>query len=159
MSIIIDELRRNHRLCNQKGIAVCFLDFDGVINTYVNGEYQLGVESCMNLVNKLCLTHSLDIVISSSWRDFGLTYCENLLRSYGLNDRIKVIGITINLNTDKRYCEILNYLFEHPCIERFIILDDLSMGPLNSYACKTDYNKGFNLEKFQEAKIKLRKKL
>lgn len=124
--------------------TVIFLDIDGVLNrpetpNKISGHK--GVESSLIWkLREIVKFLDADIVLSSSWKHY---WDKSLIndgvdnwkgrspKRFGryLNIRLGKYGLKIADKTEEihwayRADEILNYLKEHPEIERFIILDD-----------------------------------
>ncbi len=130
---------------------ILFLDYDGVINTDL---YNYGQEpfnqACMMNVEKLCKEYDLKIVVTSSWREYN-DYPEYLRKS-GLSEEIEIRGCTEILHMF-REDEIKDYLKNHIYIHKFVILDDIKdLGDLEQYHVCTEFDKGFDEEKYLEAK-------
>ena len=128
---------------------IVFLDFDGVINLDVNnftGPFN-NKEQIDNL-NKFCIKNNFKIVVISSWRKYS-NYKEILYKS-GLDKNIPILGCTDVLENDREE-EIIDYLSKNSNTNKFIILDDGDFNELSKFQVKTDFNKGFNYEKYLEA--------
>ena len=129
---------------------VVFLDFDGVINIdpgNLCGPYK--DNGLIKNLNNFCKEHDFKIVVISSWRKYS-DYKKILYKS-GLDNSIEIVGSTDNLEKD-RESEVIKYLEDHPYIDKFIILDDRPFNILRKYQVLTDYDFGFNKEKYEEAK-------
>ena len=128
---------------------IVFLDFDGVINLDFNNYIgPFNNKEQMENLNKFCIENDFKIVVISSWRKYS-NYKEILYNS-GLNKNIKILGATDVLEKD-REAEIIDYLNKHDNTNKFIILDDGEFNELSRYQVKTDYNKGFDKEKYEQA--------
>lgn len=109
-------------------MKVLFLDFDGVINPFMKfsstGEFS---KACCANVNLLLIkVPTLRIVVSSSWRTYGLAACRDILKANGI-DPTKVIDITEMPAKDRgldREHHIERWLRLHPETVNFVILDD-----------------------------------
>ncbi len=141
---------------------ILFLDFDGVINIPVKFSddlsdedlinlYKFANKKCMDNLNKLCKMFDFKIVISSSWRISGMDYCKKYLLDSGLDESIEIIGMTKNEEIVKRYYEIYDYLIKFNNFTNFLILDDIYMESLSSYAILTQFEKGFDEEMLKKA--------
>lgn len=129
---------------------IVFLDFDGVINIDSNnfgGPYK--DNDLIKNLNSFCKEYDFKIVVISSWRKYS-DYKKILYRS-GLDNSIEIVGSTDNLEKD-RESEVIKYLEDHPYINKFIIIDDRPFNMLKKYQIQTDYEIGFNKEKYNEAK-------
>lgn len=148
-------------------MKVLFLDFDGVVNKYMwqpvddkmqvkyNREYDgiLNDEQALYWVNDLCLKYNLSIVVTSTWRRFYSNTEElaTILYRSGLNEDILVSGKTDVLNLTPGE-EIAYYLFTHPDITEFVIIDDsLKMFSLDDYLVHCNSFHGFGITEYQQA--------
>lgn len=136
---------------------VVFLDIDGVVNTdiYNYGQIPFNKE-CISNVNRLCKEYDLKIVITSSWKEDP--DCLQYLYNSGLDRTIPVIGVTEDLD-GFRENEIRRFLDKHSNIGTFIILDDIPMKNLSDHQIRTLFSKGFDEEKYNEAKALLQELL
>ena len=126
---------------------VIFLDFDGVLNTY-HYDSDEEIERTIKILSEIC--HKLDcsVVIEASAKD---AIDEETLEVY--NDRIqfifdcfkkydiKCVGRTPNVIIKTSDCtcipiwkeeEIRLYLFKHPEIDHYCVIDDDDLGPKHS---------------------------
>lgn len=119
---------------------VCFLDYDGVVNTPMwnekgtNSRYYFPSDGKVNnfqavqWLSEACKKFHYDIVVTSTWRSKA-NYKECLING-GLRDGIEVLGRTEDLHYEHPYpektrgWEIKKYLEEHPEIEYYVIVDD-----------------------------------
>lgn len=140
-------------------MKVLFLDFDGVLNIWP-APSRSGVFhklSCLNLDFLLNKVPDLKIVVSSSWRTFGLEAVRDVLKSNGIDPR-KVIDITGHEDApnawNHRGFQVQKWLERHPDVKGFAILDDESdFEPLLHKLVKTDRFTGLtqtNVEKVME---------
>ena len=128
---------------------IIFLDFDGVINLdsdNYNGPFKNN--KLIKNISNLCINNNFKIVVISSWRKYS-NY-KDILYNSGLNKKVEILGCTNNLEKD-RESEIIEYIKEHLYINKFIIIDDMPFNLLKAYQVQTDYNSGFNDEKYDEA--------
>ncbi len=151
---------------NPEAVYYGFLDFDGVINVFLDPntpEYQEIVmekakkfqfvdEKCMKRLSDFCLQHSIKIVISSSWRFSGVEYCKKYLLQGGMDERVPVVGTTEMEFSKNREIHITDYLLEHPDFKGFIIFDDLGLPHLSQYLVQCETLRGFDDIKAEEAK-------
>ena len=158
-------IKRILKKCKRKRIKelsnnldnIVFLDFDGVIN--LDSDNYTGPFNNKDLIknlNNFCLDNNFKIVVISSWRKYS-NYKDILYKS-GLNKKIEIVGSTNNLDKD-RESEIIKYLEDHCYIGKFIILDDKPFNLLRKFQILTDYDYGFNKEKFNEACELIKNKL
>lgn len=110
-------------------MKVLFLDIDGCLNLYPNPSRsgKFDKEACINLEMLLNKVPSLRIVVSSSWRTYGLDAMRDVLKSNGIDPR-RVIDITGHEKSederDHRGLQIENWLKRHPDVKQFAIVDD-----------------------------------
>lgn len=142
-----------------------FLDFDGVIHVF----YQEGTpkyeqalkrmqshfdfvdpESLAN-VDQLAENFDLDIIVSSSWRYNGLSYCREYLKKSGMKNYNSVKDTTQTESYMDRRLEITEYLMEHPVYSGFIVLDDIPMTEFKGSYISIDPTEGFDEDKFKQA--------
>ena len=122
-------------------VKIIFLDIDGVlINSKcynLNGIKKSGIRAepdpkCIKNLNKIIADSNASIVISSTWRQYGLHFCVEKLHGWGVN--AKVVGLTpvFKSNLISRGEEIYEWLCEHKKldIETYVILDDDEDGML-----------------------------
>lgn len=108
--------------------SILFLDFDGVLRIGLEGGWA-SASSAYFAPEKLRLLADIleplktRIVISSDWRDFGLKHCQEQLGS-----RLsRMIHPDWQITRDTiRWHEVELWLDNHPEIEKFCILDDMS---------------------------------
>lgn len=130
-------------------MKIIFLDIDGVMVTsrhLVQSNRYFGHEfdpECVRNLKEILERTTVDIVISSSWRD-GRTL--NQLQSiFELNGITRIIGMTPIIEGAIRGREIQEYIDtnEKSEIEQFVILDDEEeMGDLRKYLIETDFRTG-----------------
>lgn len=122
-------------------MKVLFLDVDGVLNNFHQRNFgeAFSPPSCQALNYILACVPDLKIVISSSWRMWGLDYMQKLLDKNGIKDAAsKVIDLTGQEQGIRGY-QIQCWLDRNPNVIQFAILDDESdMGPLLSRLVKTN---------------------
>lgn len=111
-------------------MKVLFLDFDGVINTFMHFSHEgnFSKAACKNVQSLLDKVPDLKVVISSSWRKFGLDFDKNILL-HNCIDSKRVIGVTEDEKHDgkgDRGYHIRNWLKDHPEVTAFVIVDDES---------------------------------
>ena len=144
---------------------IVFLDYDGVVNNIIwdpekgRADYShpfMGkvnnFQACQWL-SEFCEKYDYKIVVTSTWR-LHPNYKECLIAG-GLRDGIEILGYVGRLS-EGRGAEIMEYLSQHPEIEKWLVLDaeDCSEGfseiAEHQVLCLT--NGGFNLEEFEQAK-------
>ena len=135
-------------LANGRDIMnVIFLDFDGVLDTIHYNSYE-DVEKKVVILADICNTYNCKVVIEAAAKDAidedtmevkgkWVTFIFSLFDKYG----IECIGRTPNVL--KKYDrlssvpmwkedEIRLYLFRHPEIEHYCVIDDDDLQPYNS---------------------------
>lgn len=141
---------------------ICFLDYDGVVNTPMWNEkgtrctYNFPSDNKVNnfqavqWLSEACQKFHYDIVVTSTWR-WDPNYKECLING-GLRDGIEILGRTPNLNGQSRGAEIKKYIEEHPEINYYIIIDDdVDMLPEQiGHFINTDTVIGFTLNEFNK---------
>ena len=140
-------------------MKVLFLDFDGVLNLYPspsrNGSFDK--TCCINLEMLLNRLTDLKIVVSSSWRTYGLDAVKDVLKSNGIDPR-RVIDITGHEESkddrDHRGFQVESWLKRHPKVKQFAIVDDNNdFKPLHDKLVQTNKTVGLsqaNVEKLLE---------
>lgn len=106
-------------------MKVVFLDFNGVLDTY--DEFDVIDKSNLYvLVDAINLTDSKVVITSSNKDYFYRNGKHNLVMENLINTlseyNIEVLGYTKKLNSREE--EILDYLYTHPEIEHYCIIDD-----------------------------------
>lgn len=149
---------------------VIFLDYDGVVNNIVWNEegtkadyshphrgFVNNRQACLWL-SEFCEKHSYKIVVTSTWR-LHPNYVECLYAG-GLRDGIEILGCVGRLSAG-RGAEIMEYLSQHPEVEKWLVLDDedCSVGyeEIKDHQVLCTTNAGFNLEEFELAELLDRK--
>lgn len=148
-------MRDGPRLGADVDCPVLFLDFDGVLNSepwllpfaLSSGDERLGdVDFMRGLIDRRNLAHlqrivtatAARIVISSSWREtLSLDALRDILSSHGLVAEIP--GVTPTGQTRRRAIE--GWLAAHPEVTRYVVLDDLDLGPWTQHV-HTDVQQG-----------------
>lgn len=144
---------------------VVFLDYDGVVNNIIwdpekgRADYShpfMGkvnnFQACQWL-SEFCEKYNYKIVVTSTWR-LHPNYKECLIAG-GLRDGIEILGCVGRLSAG-RGAEIMEYLSQHPEVEKWLVLDDEDCSEgfpeiaEHQVLCLT--NGGFNLEEFELAK-------
>jgi len=117
-------------------MKVIFLDIDGVLNLFTDGKDKWGYNFNTDLVNNfqwLIDRSGAKIVISSSWKNWGLTWLKSMWEDRGL--RGEIIDITPNdviispldyIEGVDRGLEIKQWLLNNPAVKEWIIIDDVS---------------------------------
>lgn len=141
---------------------VCFLDYDGVVNTPMwNAEgticsYGFPAQGKVNnfqavqWLSEACQKFGYDIVVTSTWR-LDDNYKECLING-GLRSGIEILGRTHRFSGQSRGAEIKAYLEEHPEILYYVIVDDEAdiLPEQRGHFIQTNGDTGFNLNEFKE---------
>lgn len=118
---------------------VIFLDFDGTLCTYHQNKIT-DIEKKIKILSDICSEYDCKIVIESSSKDAideetGDIYSEWVQSIFDLFNKYNIECIGRTPNVEKRYSkntslpmwkedEIRLYLFRHPEIEHYCVLDD-----------------------------------
>ena len=122
-----------------------FLDIDGVLNNRETilrtGGTREWDQRCVDALNRITSLTGAEIVVSSTWR-WGRSPCElrGILQDQGVNGTMR--GVTPKINDDERWIEIQAWIddsakFGKP-VDKFVVLDDSDMGPMNDKTVRTD---------------------
>lgn len=140
---------------------VCFLDYDGVVNTPMwnaegtrcsyNSPYNNKVNNfqAVQWLSEACQKFGYDIVVTSTWR-LDNNYKECLING-GLRNGIEILGRTPRLRDVPRGAEIKKYIDEHPEIQYYVIVDDEAdiLPEQMDRFIRTNGDTGFNLSEFK----------
>ena len=140
---------------------ICFLDYDGVVNTPMwneegthcsynyNGHGKVNNFQAVQWLSEACQKFGYDIVVTSTWRLWD-NYKECLING-GLRKGIEVLGRTDRIRGVPRGAEIKKYIEDHPEIQYYVIVDDeADMLPEQmGHFIMTNGDTGFNLSEFK----------
>lgn len=123
-------------------MKVLFLDFDGVIapNSHHHSSSGFSKSACANVQSILDKDPSVRIVISSSWRRWGVAELRKILKENGI-DSTKAIDVTEAEGgwvPENRAQQIAEWLKEHPAVKQFVVIDDYPMPEFDANAIKTN---------------------
>ena len=139
-----------------------FLDFDGVINLFIDTDRDDAVEimrkraetmefadrECVRNLDQLLSDHpEIDVIISSSWRLKGVEYCRQYLKKAGLNRVSQITDVIEHKEELHRSQEIANYLLQHPDYTDYMIFDDQSMSVFGDRWVYTHPYHGYDAER------------
>lgn len=141
---------------------VCFVDYDGVVNTPMWNEegtacsYGWAKQGKVNnfqavqWLSEACQKFGFDIVVTSTWRLWD-NYKECLING-GLRKGIEVLDRTPVIRDVPRGAEIKAYLEEHPEITYYVIVDDEDdmLPEQMEHLILTDGDVGFTLKDFNK---------
>lgn len=137
-------------------MKIIFLDFDGVLNVHGKTHMMLhqGVEfdkkPCANLNKILTEVPDAKIVVSSSWRVYGLEGVKDILAKSGI-DSSRVIDIT-GREMGERGHQCVSWIHRNPGVESFIAIDDESdFSPMLIRLVKTSSYVGLTENQANEA--------
>lgn len=117
-------------------MKILFLDFDGVITTYLS-KWKIDMDK-VKIINKICDKTDAKIVVASSWR-IGYrgvvhTFQEYLKQYFTKNQYLdhfkeefnKFINNIVGMTESGSYRgnEIKFYMNDHPEVENYVIIDD-----------------------------------
>lgn len=128
-------------------MKVLFLDFDGVINplTFHHSTHGFSKSACAHVQSILTKDPQVRIVVSSSWRRWGLEKVREILKENGI-DHTKVIDVTEEdggWGPEKREPQIYHWLEKHKSVSKFVVIDDFPLPKFNSNFVKTNGYVGF----------------
>ena len=109
-------------------MKIIFLDFDGVINPSMkfSSTGDFSKICCQNLQSILKAVPDATVVISSSWRTYGLAACKDILKGCGIDPK-RVVDVTEGSKKEGEFGRehhIEKWLRLHPEVDTFVILDD-----------------------------------
>lgn len=149
---------------------IIFLDYDGVVNNIIwdpergRADYshpfmgKVNNWQAVQWLSEFCEKYDYKIVVTSTWR-LHPNYKECLIAG-GLRDDIEILGCVGRLSAG-RGAEIMEYLSQHPEVEKWLVLDDedCSVGheKIKDHQVLCTTNAGFNLEEFELAELLDRK--
>ena len=126
---------------------VVFLDYDGVVNTSLWGDYvtefgetihkcgyawprdgHVNNKNAIEWLNYLYTVINYDIIVISTWAEYD--NFEECLRNSGLNENIKILGRTDRVDI-RREDSILDYVNKNKC--SYVIFDDEKWLYLHDY--------------------------
>lgn len=106
-------------------MKVIFLDFNGVLDTWSEMD-KIDYDNLQRLKWIISETDAKVVLTTSNKRSFVTTGIMNpimiMLTTRLMEEGIDVIGFTPNADTRER--EIMLYLYEHPEVENYVIIDD-----------------------------------
>ncbi len=106
-------------------MKVIFLDFNGVLDTWFEMD-KINYDNLQRLKWIVRETEAKVVLTTSNKRSFVTSGVMNpimvMLTTRLMEEGIDVIGVTPNADT--REHEIMLYLYEHPEIENYVIIDD-----------------------------------
>lgn len=106
-------------------MKVIFLDFNGVLDTWFEMD-KINYDNLQRLKWIVRETEAKVVLTTSNKRSFVISGVMNpimvMLTTRLMEEGIDVIGVTPNADT--REHEIMLYLYEHPEIENYVIIDD-----------------------------------
>ena len=105
-------------------MKILFLDFDGVMMIMRGISGKKFSEPCIESLKEILKDEGVSVVISSSWRMYGLDEMKTMFKDNGL-DPDRVIDITGNERGPRGY-QIKCWLERNGNPAKFVILDDNS---------------------------------
>lgn len=141
-------------------MKVLFLDIDGVLVNReslmkASGIHAKAHPACVAALNEIVSKTGANVVVSSTWRHFGLLKMKDFLSDWGV--KAKVLDCTPDLTRKRgaiysnvcRGDEIQAWLdgYDRYPVESFVILDDDSdMNHLLPRLVKTEFERGLTME-------------
>lgn len=143
---------------NLKPMKILFLDFDGCIApiSFHHSSSGFSKAACANVQSVLDKDPNVRIVISSSWRRWGVEKLREILKENGI-DPTKVIGVTEEKGgwpPENRADQIKDWLEKHKEIKHFVAIDDYPLPKLDPNCIKTNGYVGFT-QKDAEVALKI----
>ena len=129
-------------------MKVIFLDIDGVLINRRYASRNTADPHCVEQLNRITNATGADIVVSSSWKDYGLPKITLILKQWGVE--ADIIDVTPDWDGYERRWEIMGWLSDKFGDTRycpFVIIDDgLEACPSGQYCVRTSFESG--LEEF-----------
>lgn len=120
---------------------IIFLDFDGVLNTPEDAYTGKLTDVLVAKLSQFCLEHDFEVCFTTTWRNLPehntIEALRDLLVSYGMDAKVKLAGMTPNLeenypnpytkggNFPLRGVEVNDWLVNHPDVTSYVLLDDV----------------------------------
>lgn len=129
-------------------MKILFLDIDGVLINRRYASRNTADPRCVEQLNRITETTGAKIVVSSSWRHYGLPKVTLILRQWGVSGDI--IDITPNIEgvdiSKKRRCEIMDWMDkseEYSWLhDTFVVLDDEPGAFFSKHTVMPDFETG-----------------
>ena len=134
-------------------MRVLFLDIDGVLIHYgtmgvvAPSGFNAFDPHCVSQLNRIIQVSACAVILSSTWRNFGLMRCREHFVQQGVRGAFRGLTPGPNIEGTERFYaqrgdEIQVWLDNHET-ERFCILDDnADMGTLKNQLVQTDPSRG-----------------
>lgn len=126
---------------------VIFLDFDGVLDTFHYNSYE-DVEKRIMILSDICKEYDCKVVIEAAAKDAideetlevsgkWVNFIFSLFNKYGIECIGRTPNVKKKLSSSSCYemwkeDEIMLYLYRHPEIEHYCVIDDDDLAPYNS---------------------------
>lgn len=128
-------------------MKIIFLDVDGVLDPLLKslGSGNFSSIACGHISHMLIKEPSLRIVVSSSWRRWGLEKIREILQKNGI-DPTKVISILEAKGgwaPENRHKQVKDWLESHPEIKDYVVLDDYPLDGFEDRQVKMNGYIGF----------------
>jgi len=128
-------------------MKVVFLDIDGVLINQRYASKNTADPKCIAELNRITDTTGAKIVVSSSWKHYGLQKITLILKQWGTTGDI--IGITPDWPEYERRWEIMSWLeqeYGDGIYDPFVIIDDqLDACPSGQYCVRPQFEYGLNV--------------
>lgn len=165
----LDECGEKNRRAGVKKVYA-FLDFDGVINVFHEPgtpeferlshqdpeHFNFADPVCVKRFSRLAADYDMDVVISSSWRYAGLKYCRSYLLQAGLDEKVRITGVTDEELHGSREKKITDYLSQRMDFAQYLIFDDILMKHLRGHLLHCDCRRGYTEELDRRARTILK---
>lgn len=130
-----------------RGIRVVFLDIDGVLINRRYASKNTADPRCVAELNRITDTAKAVIVVSSSWKHYGIEKITLILRQWGVTGEIA--GVTPDIKGPRMF-EITKWIDASPDYDwensAFVVIDDeLDAMPFEQYRVLTDFEYGLNV--------------
>lgn len=144
---------------------ILFLDIDGVLNGHEqteSGYCTIEKDKVKNLNYVLNENPEIKIVISSAWRyliltnQMNLSGFENMLLTYGLCVKDKIIDYLPEDNKKQDRKELILKYIQDKQLDNWIVIDDLLLDFPKEKFVKCDYKTGLDIQKRNELNLKIR---
>lgn len=125
-------------------MKVLFLDIDGVLINERYASRNTADPKCVRELNRITDVTGAKIVVSSSWRHYGLPKIALILRQWGVTGDI--IGITPTMKDRERRWEIMTWLDRSDydwSNSMFVVIDDERDAiPAGDFGVRTTFERG-----------------
>jgi len=138
-------------------MKIIFLDIDGVLVTTKTARTNTAAPACIEVLNKIIADTGASIVISSSWKHYGLPWLRDKLNEWGVVGSVIDLTPTARITTTQRELlprsyDVVLWLYNYRDVESFLILDDEDeFLDLREFHVRTYWETGLNWDDFPRA--------